>query len=396
VFFDVTQPAKDADGCAFCVGTSFVIRRSAVNAIGGFPDEVITEDLWLTYRLMEIGYVTRWLNERLSVGLSAEGVAEYTTQRTRWCHGTFQVALLKNGPLFGGRFTLKQRLHFINGILHWLSKPYLICVLLAPSIYWLFDASVIAADELLFLKYSASVAIVCWAYSSWISGGRTVPVFTEISQLIAALPVSLTLAGVLLRPLGKPFKVTQKGGDRSKIRVHWPSARFFAFVAALTGLAMLMAAISWDAPTSYSDPEILHFIWAAIALFLAAMCLIVCVERPRDGRDELVEINLDSWMHSNYATRPVRISGLSADHIKLSGIEECNAAASAVFLPCAGWVRLDNFAARAPGVFSIRPAFRQRVGILRFLFRTAPDTIAKTGNMLGTLRGVFRRVFIAP
>ncbi len=153
VFFDKAQPSKDVDGCAFCVGTSFVARRSAINAIGGFPGDVITEDLWLTYRLMENGYVTRWLNEKLSVGLSAEGIAEYITQRTRWCHGTFQIAMLKNGPLLGGRYTPLQRLHFLHGILHWLSKPYLICILLAPTVFWLFGVPAIQADELLFLKY---------------------------------------------------------------------------------------------------------------------------------------------------------------------------------------------------------------------------------------------------
>ena len=46
---------------------------------------------------MREGYETHWLNERLSVGLSAEGLPEYITQRTRWCLGTMQVALLQDG-----------------------------------------------------------------------------------------------------------------------------------------------------------------------------------------------------------------------------------------------------------------------------------------------------------
>ncbi|MCQ6493067.1 hypothetical protein NPN24_27080, partial [Vibrio parahaemolyticus] len=74
VFFDVFQPAKDAVGCACCVGTSFVLRRAAVNELGGFPHDALSVDMLLTYRLMERGYVTRWLNEKLSVGLSAEGL----------------------------------------------------------------------------------------------------------------------------------------------------------------------------------------------------------------------------------------------------------------------------------------------------------------------------------
>ena len=55
VFFDTFQPAKDAAGCAFCVGTSFVVRRSLLNKMGGFPHEALSEDMLLTYRLMERG-----------------------------------------------------------------------------------------------------------------------------------------------------------------------------------------------------------------------------------------------------------------------------------------------------------------------------------------------------
>src|SRR6202790_669490 len=43
-FFDIFQPAKDAWGCAFCVGTSFVVRRDRLTEIGGFPSQAISGD----------------------------------------------------------------------------------------------------------------------------------------------------------------------------------------------------------------------------------------------------------------------------------------------------------------------------------------------------------------
>jgi cellulose synthase (UDP-forming) len=115
-FFDIFQPAKDAWGCAFCVGTSFVVRRDRLNEIGGFPSEAISEDINLTYTMLANGYQTWWLNEKLSVGLAAEGIPEYITQRARWCLGTLQVALLRNGPLFGPKFTITQRWQLSFGL----------------------------------------------------------------------------------------------------------------------------------------------------------------------------------------------------------------------------------------------------------------------------------------
>lgn len=71
-FFDIFQSAKDAWGCAFCVGTSFVVRRDLLDEIGGFPQQAISEDINLTYTMLAHGYRTYWLNEPLSFGLSAE------------------------------------------------------------------------------------------------------------------------------------------------------------------------------------------------------------------------------------------------------------------------------------------------------------------------------------
>lgn len=113
VFFDVFQPAKDAWDAAFCVGTSFVVRRDLIERMGGFPTGSVCEDIYTSYRLMQMGYITRWLNERLSIGLSAEGLTEYINQRGRWCLGTIQVALLRQGPLFGRGYSLNDRLHYL-------------------------------------------------------------------------------------------------------------------------------------------------------------------------------------------------------------------------------------------------------------------------------------------
>ena len=231
VFFDTFQPAKDAVDCAFCVGTSFVVRRDLLEMIGGFPHDALSEDMLLTYRLMEHGFVTRWLNERLSVGLSAEGLPEYITQRTRWCLGNIQIGLLRDGPLRGGNFTLLQRLHYLHGLLSWLAKPFIVLMMLAPPIYWYFDVPAFEADHLAFLRFGVPALLAFWIYSSWVSGKRTLPLFTEVTHALTALPITLTLLSALRSPFGKPFKVTEKGGDRSKVIVHVGMAAIFGGLA---------------------------------------------------------------------------------------------------------------------------------------------------------------------
>ncbi len=67
----------------------------AIEAVGGVPTGSITEDILSTMVLLRKGYITRYLNERLSMGLAAESLEGYFTQRTRWYRGVLQTLFLK-------------------------------------------------------------------------------------------------------------------------------------------------------------------------------------------------------------------------------------------------------------------------------------------------------------
>ncbi|ATU95691.1 glycosyltransferase family 2 protein [Phyllobacterium zundukense] len=391
VFFDTFQPAKDAAGCAFCVGTSFVVRRSLLNEMGGFPHEALSEDMLLTYRLMERGYVTRWLNEKLSVGLSAEGIPEYITQRTRWCLGTIQIGLLKDGPLWRGRFTLTQRLHYIHGLLSWLSKPFILCMLFAPSIYWLFDVSAIQADELVFMKYGISALFVFWSYSSWISGRRTLPLFTEVTHAITALPVTITLCQAIRKPFGRPFKVTEKGGDRSTIRIHAPTAIFFGLVTLLSAFSVVTTVFAWSSPTEFSERDCMNLVWSAFSMLIAFVSLLVCIELPRFGQEELIKVHMRSSHRAKGTIREIRIDALSTQNALIEGLNLSGAEDEAVFISGVGWVRIESEMSMPPNWFRIVPNFQQHNDILHTLFRKAPDNVAKTGMLGKSMIGLCRR-----
>lgn len=280
-FFDVFQPAKDAWGCAFCVGTSFVIRRDRLVEIGGFPTEAISEDINVTYRMLARGYQTHWLNERLSVGLSAEGLPEYITQRTRWCLGTIQVALLKDGPFGRNNLTVTQRWHYLHGLLNWLGKPFLALMLIAPTIYWFGGIPAFHADYLSFLRYGMPALIFLWMYNFWISRSRTLPYFAEVTDAVTAFAISAALLSAAVRPFGRPFRVTDKGGDRSRSRVRWKLALFFGCVAASSAGGIAMSLLSPSAASEVSPDDLFNLLWAAVAMVISFSAILVCFERPR-------------------------------------------------------------------------------------------------------------------
>ncbi|MFW0753641.1 glycosyltransferase [Pseudomonas sp. H11T01] len=308
VFFDVYQPAKDSWDSAFCVGTSFVIRRDLITAFGGFPTESICEDINTTYRLLQHGYVTRWLNERLSIGLSAEGLTEYINQRGRWCLGTIQVALLKDGPLRGEGYTLNDRLHFMHGLMHWASKPFILMLLISPVLYWYFGIAGFYATPVDFLAYGMPALIAFWGYSTWVTDRRTLPIFTEVTQIVASLAVTATLISAMIRPFGRPFKVTAKGLDRSKTVVHW---KLFGFFCALTVLSQIGAYTAIATAASFDGNMLFNLCWTVVALVYNLATLVACVDRPRLHGEERFPFDHPAGLRIAGVTLPGRLVNLS-------------------------------------------------------------------------------------
>jgi cellulose synthase (UDP-forming) len=399
VFFDIFQPAKDARGCAFCVGTSFVVRRDLLDMMGGFPTGVVCEDIWLTYSLLRHGFETRWLNERLSVGLSAEGMADYATQRARWCLGTVQVALLRDGPFLGRGYKLRHRLHYLHGLAHWFCKPFLAMVLLAPAFYWLLGLPAFHADYLSFLRYGVPSLLAFWIWSAWISGGRSLPLFTEVTHAVVSLPISAALVSAVLRPFGRPFKVTPKGLSRDEMVVNWGMAAAFASVLFLTGGGVAWTLLSPDGPIELPPEDILNLVWAGVALVMSFACLLVCCERPRPNSEERFAVSLAGAIKTPAAGGEPR--GCAFEHLSVAdaalrlhpGDPAREGDAVQVFVPEVGWVRgrVAPGAADTKATVALDPDAAQRRALVRLLFSQAGENVASEGRMLGALRGFARR-----
>ncbi|MGD2132579.1 MAG: glycosyltransferase, partial [Maricaulaceae bacterium] len=99
-FFETVMPCRDGWDAAFCCGSNSVTRREAMRTVGDkLPEGSITEDILLSMALLQKGYVTRYLNEPLALGLAPESVSAFFVQRQRWARGAIQTLFLKQGPL---------------------------------------------------------------------------------------------------------------------------------------------------------------------------------------------------------------------------------------------------------------------------------------------------------
>jgi cellulose synthase (UDP-forming) len=116
LFFRVIQSGRDFWNAAFFCGSCGVIRRSALQAIGGFATGSVTEDLHTSIKLHKKGYRSVYHSEALAFGIAPANIVPYLVQRRRWGEGAMQV-WRKEGVVLARGLTLPQRLCYLASLL---------------------------------------------------------------------------------------------------------------------------------------------------------------------------------------------------------------------------------------------------------------------------------------
>lgn len=287
-FFDHMMASKDAWGAAFCCGTSSVIRVRALEEVGGFPTNSVTEDFLITLKLDRQGWRTVYLNERLSVGLAPEGIKEYLTQRGRWCLGLMQIVRSSFGPFSRDHLSPAYRIGLIDAFLYWAASfPFKLLCLIVPIVYWFTGLNAVQApvDAIVsyFLPYYLSAMITLW----WATGGMIQPVLTDVTHVLTMFEaLKGTLIG-LFKPRGHPFRVTAKGGRRDQLVISWSMVRRFGLLAGLTLAGMLYGSLADFAPSHIRfDAKVMNLRWSIYNIIVLLIAISVCVELPRYRREE--------------------------------------------------------------------------------------------------------------
>ncbi|HVS11602.1 MAG TPA: glycosyltransferase [Planctomycetota bacterium] len=129
-FFRVSMVARSEHNAAIFGGTMGLIRRSALEEIGGWDEWCITEDAEASLRLLQLGYRGVYIPTTYGRGLMPFDFDGYKKQRFRWCFGGIQI-LRKHwsalAPFWrrpaGDRLTRAQRAWYLGAALQWLGEP---------------------------------------------------------------------------------------------------------------------------------------------------------------------------------------------------------------------------------------------------------------------------------
>lgn len=115
VFYDVILPGKDRWDAAFWCGSSAILRREALQAVGGVDTRTVTEDMHTAMRIHAAGWTSVYHDRELAVGIAPDDAAAFLVQRQRWAMGAVQILRIDN-PLFARGLTWRQRLSYFASV----------------------------------------------------------------------------------------------------------------------------------------------------------------------------------------------------------------------------------------------------------------------------------------
>ena len=99
LFYGVVQDGNDFWNSTFFCGSCAVLRREALDEIGGIAVETVTEDAHTSLRMQMHGWGTAYINIPQAAGLATERLSAHVGQRMRWARGMVQILRIEN-PLF--------------------------------------------------------------------------------------------------------------------------------------------------------------------------------------------------------------------------------------------------------------------------------------------------------
>src|SRR3984957_9436017 len=124
-FFAVSQPARNEGDGAIFAGTMGLVRRVALDELGGWDEWCITEDAELSLRLLRAGWHGMYMDQTWGRGIMPLTFEGLKGQRYRWCFGGIQILRMHWRSLLPGRKTTEnhlteaQRWAYLAGGIQW-------------------------------------------------------------------------------------------------------------------------------------------------------------------------------------------------------------------------------------------------------------------------------------
>ncbi|RZL51567.1 MAG: glycosyltransferase, partial [Variovorax sp.] len=277
MFYGTIQKGLDKWNAAFFCGSAAVLRRAALEEVGGFSGVSITEDCETALDLHSRGWKSLYVNRPMISGLQPDTFSSFIGQRSRWCRGMIQILLLKN-PLLRKGLSLPQRICYLSSALFWFFPFMRMVFMAAPLLFILFNLKIYDASVEEFVAYTITYLVIGEILRNYLFGQVRWPWVSEVYEYVQSVYLFRAIISVLINPRRPTFTVTAKGETLQETRLSelaWP---YFAIVGVLL-FALGVTVYRYNTEPQVGGLLLVVGAWNVLNLFVAAAALGVVTER---------------------------------------------------------------------------------------------------------------------
>jgi len=240
LFYGIVQDGNDFWNATFFCGSCAVLRRTALDEIGGIAVETVTEDAHTSLRMQMNGWNTAYINIPQAAGLATERLSGHVKQRIRWARGMVQIMRTDN-PLTAKGLKPAQRLCYFNAMSHFLYALPRLIFLTAPLIYLVLGHTNVPGYWAAILAYAFPHLVLSALTNSRIQGQHRHSFWNEIYETVLSPYIFLPTMLALINPKLGSFNVTAKGGVVNRSFFDTRIAQPFLLMLFLNFCGILMA-----------------------------------------------------------------------------------------------------------------------------------------------------------
>ena len=179
------QDGNDFWNATFFCGSCAILRRTALDQIGGIATGTLTEGAHTSLRMQRKGWSAAFINIPQAAGPAIGSLSEHIGRRVRWARGMVQILRLDN-PLFARGLSWAQRLCCFNAMTHFLYALPRLVFLTAPLLCLLFGRVNIPGYWAAIVAYALPHLVLSGIASSRIQGRHRLSLWNEIHETVLA------------------------------------------------------------------------------------------------------------------------------------------------------------------------------------------------------------------
>jgi len=150
-------------------------------------------------------------------------------------------------------------------------------------------------------------------FMAWITPSRYLPIVSSAVGTFSTFRMLPVVIQSVIKPFGKPFKVTPKGSGNEENEFDAYTFACIAILIAVTALGLVINILPEWSQVGLGEFSVVSVYWAVVNIVVLMIAALICFERPRPLLDSF-KTDEPAWVRADDRSFKARLVNLALDN----------------------------------------------------------------------------------